>query len=150
MKKLLFLLLILTMSTGCTSGSIDNESEETTTETTRISESAESSAQTEKHTMTIEFTDPSRENDEYSWLITSEPGHLAECIVLVGQGGNPDSEMFGDDTSVIFLQDAIDINEIIERFNLDIDSTNISDYMPITIYYTREDVDKAVAEYYAS
>ena len=149
-KKIIILLIIFVMCTGCTSGSSEPKAEETSTETTSISESKESSAETEKHTMTIEFTDPVSENDEYSWLITSEAGHLAECIALLGQSGHPDSELFGDDTSVIFQQDAIDINEIIKKFNLDIVSTNISEYMPITIYYTRDDVEKAVAEYYAS
>lgn len=147
LKKIIILLIIFVMCTGCTSGSSEPEAEETTTETISISEAKESSAEAEKHTMTIEFTDPVSENDEYSWLITSEPGHLAECIALLGQSGHPDSELFGDDTSVIFQQDAIDINEIIKQFNLNIDSTNISEYMPITIYYTREDVDNAIVQY---
>lgn len=88
------------------------------------------------HTMTLQRTEPMKEGDEYAWMIISEPGQLSACINALGLG-NPNPKMFGEDTSVVFAQDEINLEQIRNKFNLDI-NTPLVDNAPLTITYLQE------------
>ncbi|NDO47332.1 hypothetical protein [Clostridium sp. MD294] len=97
------------------------------------------------HTMTLQFTEPSKLGDKYSWLITSEAGQLAPSLCLF-TSQPPNSKIYGEDTEIILVQNAIDLNKICETFHLNYQTYNnpLTVTEPITVnYYYQSNVKNA-------
>lgn len=106
-----------------------------TTTTTLVSKIQQTIEQN-THTMTLQYTKPSKVGDKYSWLITSEAGQLAPSLTLFTLSA-PNSKVFGQDTEVILVEDAIDLYKICEEFHIDGKTRNnlITQNIPIAINY---------------
>ncbi len=95
------------------------------------------------HTVTLQLTEPSKLGDKYSWLITSEPGQLAPSLCLFNLCP-PNSKVFGEDTQIIIVQHAIDLEKICKEFYIDDITRNklLTSNIPITIhYYYQNDIE---------
>lgn len=98
----------------------------------------------EKHTLTLEQTEPIKEGDDYAWVVVSEQGELANGIAVLGLG-QFDSSLLGDDTMAIFSQDRVDLGNIIENFDLEITARETAGGS-ITVIYSDADVKSARQE----
>lgn len=97
------------------------------------------------HTMTLQFTEPSKLGDKYSWLITSETGQLAPSLCLF-TSQPPNSKIYGEDTEIILVQKAIDLDKVCETLHLNYKTYNnlLTVTEPITVnYYYQSDVENA-------
>lgn len=100
-------------------------------------------AESSTHTVTLQKIAPVEEGEDYAWLITSERGQLASSIRALGLG-NISSDLFDEeDVDAIFTQDTIDIDNICEKFGLNISRTSLN-VSPITITYDQADVQEAI------
>ncbi len=97
------------------------------------------------HTMTLQFTEPSRLGDKYAWLITSEAGQLAPSLCLFISVA-PNSNVFGEDTQIILVQKAIDLDKVCEILHLNYKTRSnlLTVTEPITVnYYYQSDIENA-------
>ena len=67
-------------------------------------------------------------------MLLSEPGQLAYSINALGLG-NPNPELFEDETIMLYSEDGIDLEKIYEKLDLDNDTFSESE-MPIVFTYT--------------
>ena len=96
------------------------------------------------YTVTLQHIDPIREGDEFGWMLLSEPGQLAYSINALGLG-NPNPELFEDETIMLYSEDGIDLEKIYEKLDLDNDTFSESE-MPIVLTYTKDDISSTNPE----
>ena len=89
------------------------------------------------HTITLQRTKPIREGDDFAWTLVAEPGELAMGMNALGLG-NQNSDIFGEDTTIIFAPERVDLEEICTKYDV---VAPFMDNMPITITYSSEDID---------
>lgn len=97
------------------------------------------------HTVTLQQIEPSRVGDEYSWKIESEQGQLGFSLNALGLSNQDPvkiNEQLGEDeTTVVYQQDDLDLEQICKKFDLDYKSI-LSERMSITINYSQKDVSE--------
>ena len=98
------------------------------------------------HTVTLQHTEPARVGDEYSWMLVSEPGQLGYSLNALGLSNQDPAainEQLGEDeTTVVYQQDDIDLEQICNKLGLDKDTllADLANNKSITITYSYDDV----------
>ena len=98
------------------------------------------------HTVTLQHTEPARVGDEYSWMLVSEPGQLGYSLNALGLSNQDPvviNEQLGEDeTTVVYQQDDIDLEQICNKLGLDKDTllADLANNKSITITYSYDDV----------
>lgn len=98
------------------------------------------------HTVTLQHTEPARVSDEYSWMLVSEPGQLGYSLNALGLSNQDPvaiNEQLGEDeTTVVYQQDDIDLEQICNKLGLDKDTilADLANNKSITITYSYDDV----------
>lgn len=98
------------------------------------------------HTVTLQHTEPARVGDEYSWMFVSEPGQLGYSLNALGLSNQDPveiNELLGEDeTTVVYQQDYIDLEQICNKLGLDKDTllADLANNKSITITYSYDDV----------
>jgi hypothetical protein len=96
------------------------------------------------HTVTLQHIDPIKEGDDYGWMLESESGQLGYSLNALGLG-NPNPELFGNDTIMLFSEEGIELEEIYDK--LDLDNTRLlENSTSFVITYTQEDIGDYVAK----
>ena len=97
------------------------------------------------HIVTLQFTEPSKLGDKYSWLITSESGQLAPSLCLFNLSP-PNLKTFEKDTKITMVQHAINLEKICKEFHINDKTRNnlLTNNIPITIhYYYQSDIENS-------
>ncbi|NMA49188.1 MAG: hypothetical protein GX947_05385 [Tissierellia bacterium] len=98
------------------------------------------------YTVTLQHTEPARVGDEYSWMLVSEPGQLGYSLNALGLSNQDPvaiNEQLGkDETTVVYQQDDIDLEQICNKLGLDKDTllADLANNKSITITYSYDDV----------
>lgn len=98
------------------------------------------------HTVILQHTEPARVGDEYSWMLVSEPGQLGYSLNALGLSNQDPAEineLLGEDeTTVVYQQDYIDLEQICNKLVLDKDTllADLANNKSITITYSYDDV----------
>ena len=98
------------------------------------------------HTVILQHTEPARVSDEYSWMLVSEPGQLGYSLNALGLSNQDPAEineLLGEDeTTVVYQQDYIDLEQICNKLVLDKDTllADLANNKSITITYSYDDV----------
>lgn len=98
------------------------------------------------HTVTLQHIEPARVGDEYSWMLVSEPGQLGYSLNVLGLSNQDPveiNELLGEDeTTVVYQQDYIDLEQICNKLGLDKDTllADLANNKSITINYSYDDV----------
>lgn len=98
------------------------------------------------HTVTLQHTEPALVGDEYSWMLVSEPGQLGYILNALGLSNQDPvaiNEQLGEDeTTVVYQQDDIDLEQICNKLGLDKDTllADLANNKSITITYSYDDV----------
>ncbi len=95
----------------------------------------------EEYVVTLEKISPVIEDDDYAWIVTSEKGELNNSLIALGLMNRKVDFYDYEDTTIIYSQHDVDIEEICDRYGIQYNESNdIGDIT--TVIYKESDVER--------